>query len=205
MNNPIKDRDLNAILRFPDVISWSSLNAFTDYDKDEWFNSYVLGIRKPPNAIMQGGIDVGERIIDDPTFLPSIPRGGIFEQEFFAMLGKIKITGHLDNYFHEIGIDEFKTTSNPKRWTQKAVDNWGQITFYCLLVWLNHKIPPEKLRLRLYAIPMKEDGNFTIVQKGEPACFHTKRSMTDILKFAVYIKAVHKEMVEYCRQKGYDI
>lgn len=197
--NPFENRDLNQQLRFP-TISWSSLNSFTDYDKDEWYNSYVLGIRQPPNKAMQIGIEVGERITQDPTYLPTIERPETFEKELEATLNGIHIRGHIDGYTHNVGIDEYKTSLNKDRWTQKKVDSWGQVSMYCLLVWLNFKIPPEKLHLRLYAIPITEHNDFSYTA-GEPVCFNTKRTMKDILLFAKFIKDTHKDMTLFVKQK----
>lgn len=199
VKNPFKGRDLHTKLQFP-VISWSSYSAFVHYDKEEWYKRYFLGIRSAPNSVMQGGIDVGEKITQDIEYLKEIPRPEIFEQEFFGKVGTIDITGHLDGWSPKArGIDEYKTTCNPKRWTQKAVDEWGQITFYCLLVWINKKIRPEDLTLRLFSIPMVETGNFKVTQKGKPKMFYTKRTMVDLLRFMSEISKVHIEMLEYVK------
>jgi len=199
--NPFKERDLTTQLLFP-TISWSSMNAFLEYDKDEWYDGYVLGIRKPPNYLMKIGIEVGERIPADPLFLPTLnDRSGIFEDTLAGMLGTIKITGHLDNSFRDLpGIDEFKTSVNKDRWTQRKVDDWGQLTFYSLLYYINFKIPPEKLRLRLWAIPILESGDFSYTT-GEPKMFTTKRNMLDIATFGALIKKTHKEMLVFVEMK----
>jgi len=193
------DRDLNTQLKFP-TISWSSMSQFRDYDKEQWYRSYVLGERTPPNAVMQGGIDVGSRIILDPLFLPSIPRPEVFEQQLSAVIWDIRITGHLDGFSPSVPcIDEYKTSSNKSRWTQAKVDNWGQLTFYCLLVYLHYSIKPETLKLRLFSIPMIETGHFEVIQQGEPIVFETKRTLLDVLNFIIEIKHVHKEMLEYIK------
>lgn len=195
------NRDLNVQLRYP-VISWSSMNAFLMYDKNVWYDQYVLGKRMKPNPVMLGGIEVGERIVSDSSFLPFIPRPEIFEKELVGVLGDIKITGHIDGWSESVpGIDEYKTSSNPNRWTQDKVDEWGQITFYCLLVYIHYKIEPEKLRLRLFYIPMIEKGDFSLMQEGEPIMFETKRTMVDILNFSALIKKTHKEMNEFIESK----
>ena len=195
--NPLKDRvDLSIQLSWP-TLSWSSMSSF-GYDPESWYEQYYKGIRQAPNAVMRGGIDVGERITQDETFLPELPRPEIYEQNFSAMFNGITLTGHLDGWSPSVpGIDEYKTSSNPNRWTQKAVDEWGQISFYCFLVWLNLKIKPESLRLRLMSIPMVEDGNFNVQQKGPVKIFHTKRTMADILKFGVLIKSTYAEMEKF--------
>jgi len=189
------NRDLNVQLRFP-TLSWSSMNAFMEYDKEQWYESYVLGIRKPPNSAMKIGIDVGERIVSDPTFLPTIERPEIFEKNLSGIVGGVKITGHLDGYTPGAGIDEYKTSVSKDRWTQKKVDEWGQLTFYCLLVYIHFRIPPEKLRLRLYSIPIVEHGDFSYTV-GTPKMFKTKRTTLDIVKFGALIKEIHQQMLEY--------
>lgn len=189
-------RDLNTELKFP-VISWSSMNAFISYDKEVWYQQYVLGKRGPVNSAMHIGISVGERIIADPSFLPAIPRPEIFEQKLSAVLGNVKITGHLDGFIPNVEIQEYKTSTTKNKWTQKIVDNWGQLTFYSLLVYLNYKTPPEKLRLRLFAIPIVEHGDFSYTASEMVNIFETKRTMKDILSFGALIKKTHKEMQEF--------
>lgn len=195
------NRDLNSELLFP-TISWSSMNAFLEYDKEEWYKSYVLGQRKPPTHIMQIGIDVGERIVDDPNFLPTLERPEIFEHNLTATINGINLKGHIDGSFPSLpGIDEYKTSLSRTRWTQEKVDSWGQITFYCLLYYINFKIKPEDLRLRLWAIPIKESGDFSW-EAGKPNVFYTKRTMSDILQFVSFIKRTFKDMNEFIHTRN---
>lgn len=199
--SPFNNRDLNQQLRFP-VISWSSINAFTEYDKDLWYESYVLGNPITPNRAMTIGIEVGERITQDPTFLPTIERPETFEYDFDGLIDfdGITLRGHADGYTHGVGIDEYKTSTNKDRWNQKKVDGWHQLTMYCLLVWLKFKIHPGKLRLRLYAIPITEHPDFSYTA-GEPKCFYTRRTMLDLVRFGKFIKDTHKEMLAFVEQK----
>ena len=196
-NNPFKDRDLNEQLKFP-VMSWSSFYAFTEYDKEEWYEHYYLGKKNSINSLMQGGIDVGEKITQDKKFLKKLPRPEIFEQEFSIDFNGIKLVGHLDGWSPSIpGIDEYKTSINPKRWNQKSVDEWRQLTWYCLLVFLNEDIKPEKIRLRLMYIPMVEHGDFSVKQNGDIKIFETKRTTLQVLQLGVDIKHVFKEMQSF--------
>jgi hypothetical protein len=201
--NPFQDRDLNQQLRFP-VISWSSYHAFTEYDKDLWYENYVLGNRQAPNKAMTMGVEIGERITQDPTFLPTLERPEVFEYDFDGKLtkfGTLTLRGHIDGYFETFpAIDEYKTSTNKDRWTQKKVDTWGQLTFYALLVWLNHKIPPEKIRFRLWAIPIIEHGDFTY-EAQPPIMFTTKRTMADILRFGAELNRTFKEMELFVKEK----
>lgn len=196
-SNPFESRDLHTILRFP-VISWSSFQAFRDYDKEDWHKRYVLGIRGPSNPAMEAGRAVGERLATDPTYLPQVPRPEIFEQELRGKLGKISLVGHVDGWSPSVpAILEYKTTQNKNKWNKESVALHGQLDFYCLLVWLNFKIPPEKLSISLTAILLKESGSFALDPTGEVVVVPTKRTMAQILRFAGEIKAVHKEMLQY--------
>lgn len=201
MSNPFENRDLHTVLRFP-TLSWSSFCAFRDYDKEKWYRQYVLGERGLSNPAMDAGRVIGERLATDPKYLPKVPRPEIYEQELRADLDGIDLVGHLDGWSPGVpGIDEYKTTQNAKKWTQESVDGWGQITFYCLLVWLNFKIHPADLKLSLTAIHLKESGSFKLEPTGKVVTFNTKRNMADLLRFAAEIKAIHKEMCDFVALK----
>lgn len=211
------DRDLHTILLFPKV-SWSSLSKFgyegnMKYAKrSEWYERYVLGKRQTdPSPFMIAGTVIGERLVADKKFLPEVPRFPVFEQELRGTIWNIELVGHLDGF----GLDqkllgEYKTSSNPKTWTQETVDHHDQILFYCLLIWLNYKIRPEDLKITLTYIPCKlvtKDGvkktlitmnDKEVVLTGEKAkTFRTKRTMRQVLEFQTKIKNAHAEMVKY--------
>jgi hypothetical protein len=197
-NNPFKDRDLTKQLLFT-TISWSSMNAFESYDKEDWYKQYVLGERGDINPAMLAGIVIGERLATDPKYLPEVPRPQIYEYNVSDKFSKINITGHMDGWsYAKKELLEYKTTSSETRWTQKKVDDWGQLTFYCLLLYLKHDVRPETLKIKLVSIPVKMGGDFDVSRSKAPIkIFETNRTMIDILNFMVRIKQVHKEMREY--------
>jgi hypothetical protein len=198
------DRDLHIILLFPKV-SWSSMNQFESYDREKWYDQYVLGNRNTNiNGAMQIGINVGERLVADPAFLPQVPRPMIYEQQLSAQFGKIELVGHLDGFSPNIPeLLEYKTSANPKKWNQKSVDEHGQLDFYALLLWLNYKIDPKKLKIRLVAIPVADTGSFEFEVDGSQSIriFNTHRSMADIMRFGMRINKVHAEMREFIAKK----
>ncbi len=200
MKNPFQDRDLHTTLLFP-TLSWSSYNAFVDYDKAEWYNKYVLGIRGLVNASMEAGRIIGERLATDPSYLPEVPRPAEYEVELTATFGGIDIIGHLDGFSMKKNkkLFEYKTSLSGKRWTAVSVNNHEQIDMYCLLIWLNYKFRPEDLKIQLVYIPVKQLGSFEIVRdEAQPIqIINTKRTMADILRFGVKLKKAHKEMNAY--------
>jgi len=202
-SNPFLGRDLNSILRFP-TISWSSYNAFKNYDKDEWYESYVLGNRSKPNKAMLFGQFIGEKLAINPDFMPEVPRPAIYEQELHGKLDKINLVGHLDGLTLEPNCEllEYKTSTNRNRWNQESVNNWGQVTFYCLLLYLNFKIVPEDIRIRLVSIMGEEaEESFDITETGEFFVFETKRTLKDLLVFGAELKAVHTQMKKFVASK----
>jgi hypothetical protein len=204
MSNPFANRDLTKRLLFP-TLSWSSVNAFMQYDKDQWYNQYVLGQKLSPNAAMQAGIDIGEKLANDPTFMPEVPRPEVYEQELKCEFSGMQLVGHLDGR-NPFGILEYKTCQKSDAWTQTKVDAHRQLDFYALLIYVIEKIKPEDLKISLTAIYVKESGHFKVeLDKSRPVkTFHTQRTTQQILMFGAYLKKVQNEMQEYCinRDKG---
>lgn len=201
--SPFESRDLNKQLRFP-VLSWSSMNAFESYNKDIWYEQYVLGNKSKPNAHMLAGITIGHKLVEDPAFLSEVPRPEIYEYEESVLFEEIQLVGHMDGWSPKTKkLLEYKTTVREDKWTQSMVDSWGQITFYCFLHWLKSKINPKDISIKLVSIPVKESGHFdvTLDTSKKFRIIETKRTMNDLLTFGIRIKRVHKEMREYVLMK----
>lgn len=182
--------------------SWSQHSAFRDYDKEEWYQSYALGIKKPSNKRMEFGSLVGKRIESDPTYIPQLPRGEM-EYGINVKMGKIELVGYMDSYEPEIQtISEFKTSSKDG-WSQEKVDKHNQLDFYCLLLMLKENIKPEEVKINLYHLVVEESGDFTI-KFASPFTintFRTKRTTKDILMFGAEIVKQRKEMELYILNK----
>lgn len=183
---------------FSRPFSWSQFSSFRDYDKEKWYQNYVLGFKEPPNARMTFGSQVGKRIETDPTYIPQLPRG-IMEYELKATMNDIELIGYADSYNPETKeLDEFKTSS-PTGWTQKKVDSHDQLTYYALLLHLRDKVKPEHLTIRLHHMHTCEDGSFNIAfcKPFSLDTYTTKRTTRQVLMFASEILRVRKEMEEY--------
>lgn len=203
MKNKFTDRDLTKILRFP-TVSWSSMDSFMSYDKDEWYDKYVLGKETEPNPHIIAGRIIGERLSVDHAYLPEVPRPEIYEAELSAKIGAINIVGHLDGLSMKRykKLLEYKTSLSGKKWTAASVAKWGQIDFYCLLIWENYRIKPEDLHITLTYIPVKQLGSFDIVRSDDPVMtYKTTRTLGQVLVFGAKIKKVHEEMVKFVEQK----
>lgn len=196
------ERDLHTQLQWP-TLSWSMVSSW-QYDPEQWYRQYVLGERSKPNPAMTAGILIGDRWVYDPTFLPEVERPEIFEHNLTANIGGITITGHIDGLHlkKKKKLQELKTTVSKTKWNKQSVRDWGQITFYCLLLYIHYKIKPEDLEIELIYVPCEENGDFEIKQSGKAVVIPTERTMQDVLQFGVFLKKIYKEMSDYCKDKN---
>ena len=183
---------------FSRPFSWSQFSSFRDYNKEKWYQNYVLGFKEPPNARMTFGSQVGKRIETDPTYIPQLPRG-IMEYELKATMNDIELIGYADSYNPETKeLDEFKT-GGVSSWNKKKVESYDQLTFYALLLYLRNEAKPEDLTIRLHHMLTEEKGDFSIgfAKPFTLTTYTTKRTTRQVLMFASEILRVRKEMEEY--------
>lgn len=190
-------------------VSWSFISSF-EWSPEQWYESYVLGIRQTSRQ-MEFGSYVDKRLQDDPDFLPEVVRYANLQHKMNANLGKIPLVGLTDAYRSNLNlgvktvpaIRDYKT--GVKEWTQKRADETGQLTMYCLLLWLTEKVRPEDVELYIDWLPTKEMGDFTIGfrdRKPKPVTFQTKRTMKQVLEFCQRIQKTLIAAEEYCKQRG---
>ncbi len=193
----MKQAQLKKFLSRP--FSWSNFSSFRDYDKEEWYNNYILGKKSPPNARMTFGSLVGKRIETDKTYIPQLLRGGIMEYEVRVKMGDIELVGYMDQYFvNEKEIHEYKT-GGANSWNQKKVDNHQQLDFYSLLLYLRDKTKPEEISFNLFHLHTEEKGDFSIgfVKPFTLNHYKTKRTTKQVLMFASEIVRIRKDMEKY--------
>lgn len=180
------------------ALSYSQLSSF-EYDKKEWYKNYILGIREPANPAMEYGNFIGDRIGTLNNLVTGLEPAGTKEFELRANLGTIPIVGYADHYCSKTCVlNENKTSATKNRWTQKKVDEHSQLTMYCLMLFLQHKVKPEDVTIYLNFIPVRTVGfNFELPNTPTFQTFQTKRTTFDIVKYAGYIQATVKEMDEY--------
>lgn len=179
------------------ALSWSAINSF-EYNPEQWYESYVLGIRQTSPELTFGSV-IDKRIQVDKNFLPDLPRYPLMQHRMEAKFGKIPLVGLPDGLcFDTYMLADYKT--GKKAWDQKRADETGQLTMYLLLVYLTKKIKPEKFRCFIHWLPTQERGDFTIgfTDTFKVETFETKRTMRDILNFGMRINKTLREMEEYC-------
>ena len=180
--------------------SWSQHSSFRDWDKEKWYNNYVLGIREPSNKRMDFGSAVGRRIESDPNYIPQLPRGTM-EYGITVKMGKTELVGYMDAYKPEDRhVHEYKTSA-PSGWSQEKVEDHDQLTFYALLLMLAHDIKPEDIKITLHHLHTEEGGDFSI-KFASPFTidsYETKRDTKRVLMFGAEIIKQRKEMEEYIK------
>jgi len=193
----MKDSKLNFKQR---PLSWSAISQFRDYSKEEWYNKYILGKRTPENAAMTFGKLVGDRLQNEPSYLPEIERdGGIYEKRLECKIGKIPCIGFID-WFHpdKKYLWEFKTG---KAWDKEKADNHGQLRMYALMLMIQENIRPEDLTIRVYSMETEARGDFTMtfVKNMKPIIHEVKLTTKDCLMFGAELVKIVKEMEEYIK------
>lgn len=179
-------------------LSWSQLASFR-YNKGEWYSRYILNKKQEENAEMRFGKLIGERLATEPSFLPSVPRLSIFEQKLEGNVGNIPLIGFIDSFCPITkNFIEYKTSSNPKKWTEKTAKEHGQLLFYSFMIFQTYRISPKDITIKLVYIPVHQNGAFEMKLSGkEVQVFTVNYSTLEVLNFASYIKQTVKEMEQY--------
>lgn len=168
-------------------ISYSQLSTFT-YDPDEWFTRYILGIKEPPNALMEFGTLVGDSIGTEHSMVPDLVPPGIKEYELRGELKGIHLIGFADHYCPEqLILNENKTSPTKDRWNKKKVDEHQQLTMYCLLDYIDRKTKPEDVEIWLNFMLTKLSGVGYKLADVPVRRFQTKRTMLDIVQYSNHI------------------
>ena len=182
-------------------LSWSAISSF-EYDPEQWYKAYILGEKKEENLRMKFGKDFAKSCEDRKPMAP-VTMLSKMEQSFKIVFNKIHLTGFADTFddrsFQELG--EYKTSNT--LWTQKKVDEHGQLTLYALFNFVMNKVKPEDLDMWLECILTEETATFEIKLKEPIKVYHfkTKRTMADILRFGARITETVKKMQEYVDSK----
>lgn len=180
------------------ILSWSQLSAFK-YSPHKWYMKYVMGEEEPPNPAMIAGKIIGERLAEDPHYLPDVERADIFEQELKGTIENIKLIGFLDSFsLEKKTLLEYKTSQKKNTWSPKKVQDHGQLDMYAYLIYQNYGIKPEDLTIKLIAITL--DDNFQPIDEP-PRVFEVKKTIEDIFIFANEVVDTRNKMLAYYNSK----
>jgi len=185
-------------------LSFSQLSSW-EWDKEQWYNSYILGIREPATPGMIAGNKFGDMIGTKEFPIPELQDIGTKEYKLEGNIDDIYMVGYADGYDpYKLILHENKTSDNLNRWNQKKVNEHGQLTMYLLLLYLSEKVKPEEVTVFLNFIPLERGGDM-IYRLPEPAVYHqfpTKRTGVQLLQYAQYIADTVKAMDEYVKTRS---
>jgi hypothetical protein len=188
-------------------LSWSQLYLF-EKSPYQYAVQYIYGGRIIENPLLNLGKKLAETLEkdeweenEDPDIevakilLPSYPER---EVELKAVVGGVPILGKLDGFNREkLVIGEYKT--GRVEWDQKRVDEFGQLTFYALLVYHNFGSLPNQIQL--HWVPSEYDENMNVGLLGEIRSFETKRDLRDLLEISIRIKKAWEGIKKLCEEE----
>lgn len=179
------------------ALSWSAISSF-EYDKEEWYRKYVLGIKPEDNKEMAFGRKFAQSIESGKPLAPVLTLSAV-EHPFQVSFNGIPLIGYADSFCDKTfkKLEEYKT--GKKIWDQKRADEHRQIDMYLLMNLITNKIRPEDVECAITWIPTQENGDFSIsfVEPIRVHRFVTKRTTAQVLKFGAYIKNIYKDMELY--------
>jgi len=190
-------------------LSWSQLTLF-ESSPERYLNLYINEKRMFINRGMALGKEIADaletgEVTGDPIkdlVISQIPKFGVMEAELNGILklGKIEIPlyGKADTAKKNLTkFKEYKTGQTS--WSQKQVDNHGQITFYCTIIRARTgKIPQD---IELVYIPTKQLPDGRVELTGDIHRIKTSRTLKDILKMEVRIKKAWEGIGQMCEEE----
>jgi len=181
-------------------LSWSSISSF-EWDREEWYQKYIMGQQSIESVEMKFGKDFALSIEDGSCSVKDLMDNLETKKEhkFHVMFGEIPLVGFADAFCDKTfkKLNEVKT--GKKEWDQKRVDEHRQIDMYLLMNFITNKVKPEDVECTLFWLPTKDNGDFSI-SFVEPITVHkfkTKRTMRDILVFSAYVRNIYVEMINF--------
>lgn len=176
-------------------LSWSAISSF-QFNPEQWYNKYILGKEEPQSEAMKFGKAFGKSCELRKPLAPVTLYKEV-EYPLNVIFSGIPMTGFIDTYEPHIGFREFKTSN--KVWTKDKAENHGQLKMYALMLFIQHKVKPEDLRIHLDCIQTTERGDFKVefVKPVKVHSYEVKLTMKDILSFGSEIKQTVKQMGEY--------
>lgn len=189
--------------RFTDrPLSWSQLQAF-QYNPADWYANYILGVKEPPNSLMLAGSRIGDAIGTDTSPIDNTLVPGTKEYTVTGTVDGISMIGHLDHWDSAtLTLNENKCSDKKGRWTQKKVDDHGQITMYVMLLEQQDGVKVEDVTCYLNFILLEQVG--VSYDVGNPPVlrrFQTRRTKEQVTQFMEDTKRIVALMHEYAEAR----
>lgn len=186
-------------------LSWSSMHLL-EASEERWIKHYFEGIKMGGNSGMDFGsvvasdLEHGELTGDDLTdlALAKVPSYDIADQERHTAIkdGKelIQLVYRPDSLKADLSaFREYKVAQKSASWSQRKVNEWGQLPFYATCIFLEtNKIP----MCHLDEIEGEKDAQGIVSATGKVNTYQRVITMTDILNMMVRMKRAWRKIVE---------
>lgn len=190
-------------------LSFSQMTTF-EMSPEKYADQYLYGKKQritrnmAYGSLMADGLE-SEEATGDPLLdlmMARIPKFEVMDKSFEVDLpnGKtaIKLLAKPDTTKADYtAFKEYKTSV--RKWTQKMVDDSGQITFYATAMWLKTGKIPVDIELVDVQVTYLQDG--ALQPTGDIWRFPTKRSMIDIIKMTGRMKKAWAGIQKLCEKE----
>lgn len=184
-------------------LSWSQMLCW-EKGEDAYYQQYVLG-RRIETREMSFGKMIASGLEKEKTkdfvveFCRSfLPKPDKREHEILVNFEDVPLLVKMDGFSQDktqVMIDEYKT--GKVKWTQKRVDEHGQLTMYAMAVWKDIGIMPN---LRLFWIPTRQNSEGFIEITGQPPVeFITERTIKDYMLMYARAKKAWEGINQFCQ------
>ena len=183
-------------------LSWSQISSF-QYNPDQWYTSYILGKQEPANSLMLAGSRIGDAIGTETSPIDNSLVPGQKEYSVKAKIDGISMIGFLDHYCPDtLTLNENKCSDKKGRWTQKKVDEHGQITMYLLLLQQQDGVKPKNVTCWLNFLLLDHIGvNYDVTNPVILKRFQTSRTQKQVDDFLEDTKRTVELMHQYIEKR----
>lgn len=209
----MKQFDLTTIYNKDRPLSWSAISSF-EWNKAQWYRKYVLKELPEVTPELEFGKMIDQRVQDDPTFLPELPRYIVSQHEMRIKFNNIPLVGFADQYevktrygneghMPRVFIRDVKTGRKP--WGQKRADETGQLTMYLFMLYLMDKnidVGNSELYIDWLPTHIHESKIDFLTFPPQVHTFKTKRTMRELLAFGQRIKDTWSAMEKFAQQEA---
>lgn len=190
-------------------LSFSQMVLFQKSPQD-YLNQYIYGKKQRISrnialgSAMAEGLEL-EEATGDPLLdlvMARLPKFELMDKPIKAELengrGIIHLLAKPDTAKADYSaFKEYKTST--RKWTQRMVDESGQIDFYTTVIWLKTGKIPQDIELICAETDYQDDASLTVT--GKLFRFPTKRSMIDIIKTTKRIRNAWSGIKELCEKE----
>jgi hypothetical protein len=196
-------------------LSWSQLRTWLE-DKDRYRDRYYRGIDTHSSRELLFGSEVAKGLEDGTIKVPGLVQYAVQEEQIKVDIEGVPFFGYIDQFdprrlkFREIKTGKMKPNGG-MRWTQREVDNHGQLDTYSLLIQEKYGSVDDECHLdwivtRNKPVTMEFDGHVLeaegreVEMTGEVVTYARVITQTERERMRMLIATVAREIeADYAR------